>query len=149
MNNRYDIVGICGSRCFPDLNLVDVYLRALQTEPVVISGAAPGVDSYAVRRARHYRMQYAELPIHPFEWKQVGAVAGHLRNARIAQYLKQMRGRLVIFGHFDDDGFTTSGSKNMVDEALRLGIATEVFNQEGHRMNHLTLKGRKHDGCKQ
>lgn len=53
-------IGIVGSRTFPQLQLVDWFIRDLPSGVTIVSGGAQGVDKAAVYYARQYGHKYVE-----------------------------------------------------------------------------------------
>lgn len=74
-------------------------------QPIIVSGAAVGVDSLAAEYARQKDIPLEEYPITPMDWKTYGRAAGPRRNALMAQNADV----LIAFW----DGYSP-GTKNMI-----------------------------------
>jgi hypothetical protein len=112
-------IAIVGSREFPDLGMVEHYIRNLvwDTEmgaPTIISGGAPGVDTVAIKTAEKYG-----LPVEVIkpDWKTYGKPAGFRRNLFIVSKVD----KVVAFW----DG-KSKGTKHTIDLTLQVGKCLEV-----------------------
>lgn len=70
----------------------------------IISGAAPGVDTLAIRYAKENNFHLIEIPCLSWEWEEYGKKAGPMRNDRMAALADYA---IVIHNN-------TSGSLNMI-----------------------------------
>ena len=124
-----------GSRDFGEApehrKLIEKQLRNLVIVPYtdaskieIVSGCARGVDSVAAEIARDLGYAVKEFPA---DWETYGKAAGHIRNKQMADYVSEddfnYHGRLVAFW----DG-KSSGTKNMIDTATKMGIETFTLN---------------------
>lgn len=74
-------IAIAGSRDFKDLEWVDDFFNHLpDTEVIIVSGGARGVDQRAESAARQKGI---ECNIYLPDWKQFGKGAGNIRNRTI------------------------------------------------------------------
>jgi hypothetical protein len=107
-------VAIIGSRGFAARWKVEEYIDELAHDTVIVSGGAPGVDTWA--------HEYALKCEHPTElyradWQEHGKKAGYLRNQLIVSKVD----RVVAFW----DG-VSKGTKHTIDLALKSGVDLEV-----------------------
>lgn len=81
----------------------------------VVSGKASGVDTLGENWAKNNK-----LPVHeyPADWDKYGKKAGYIRNALMA---KNAEALIALW-----DG-KSAGTKNMIDEASKLGLKTHVY----------------------
>lgn len=115
-------VAIIGSRDFPNEQRVRDYVDALFEEgnderrrPVIISGGARGVDSWAESTALDRGW---EVDIHPADWDTYGKSAGFRRNQDIV-----MSADLVV-AFWDGK---SKGTKHSIDLALKYCVPLEVI----------------------
>ena len=83
--------------------------------PIIVHGAARGVDSIADYHAR--QLGYEVRP-HPAEWDKYHKAAGPIRNTEMLQEKPD----LVLAFH--NDLVNSKGTKNMVNQAVKAGIPT-------------------------
>lgn len=97
-------LAIVGSREFSDYKLLekstDSYLEEIRTlfskgsdpgkdegegelEIIIVSGGARGADSLAEKYAKNKKYQTEIYPVTPQQWKDLGKIAGILRNTEI------------------------------------------------------------------
>ncbi len=120
------VVGIVGSRVYPDPEGVRAYVAALPPGSIVVSGGAAGVDTWAVEAAR----QRADLTtrIYPADWAKHGKAAGFQRNLDIVRDVKRANGRIVAFWATDPKTRQPSkGTGITVSLAEREGVPVEVI----------------------
>ena len=80
------ILAVVGSRDFNDYTLLCTELDNLKPSTIV-SGEAPGTDTYAKRYAKENNLHYIGYPA---DWNKFGKSAGYIRNKDIVnacQYL--------------------------------------------------------------
>jgi len=91
-------VAIVGSRNYSNPAQVAEYVMWLPRDTVVISGAAPGVDSWALHVADAIGLKWEAYPAN---WEAFGRSAGPIRNAVMvakserAMALEQILGRPI------------------------------------------------------
>lgn len=112
-------IAIIGSRNFPEPGPVAAFVTCLPADTVVVSGGAPGVDSFAEEAAKANGL---ETLIFPADWDGLGRQAGPIRNAQIVAQAD----RVVVFW----DG-ASRGTLNTVLLATRAGLPVEVYDGEG------------------
>ncbi len=112
-------IAIIGSRSYPGPGPVAAFVARLPADAVVVSGGAPGVDSFAEEAARARGLK---ILIFPADWEQLGREAGPIRNARIVAHAN----RVVAFW----DG-ASRGTLNTVLLAQRAGLPVEIRDGEG------------------
>ena len=76
-------LAIVGSRMYSDPGEVAEYVMALPPDTVIVSGGAPGVDSWAALVAEV--MGFPEAIVHRPDWKAHGKGAGFIRNRLIVR----------------------------------------------------------------
>lgn len=70
-------IAVVGSREYPNMDLVQHFIRMLPPHVDIISGAARGVDSVAAATAREAGLDVTEFPA---DWDRWGKSAGFIRN---------------------------------------------------------------------
>ena len=112
-------IAIVGSRKWNDPGKVEAqvkeYVRNLSPNSILISGGAPGVDTWAEEAGRERNMQ---MKIYLAKWKEYGRKAGMIRNRGIVIACDE----LVAFW----DG-KSPGTKRSIDLAQAEGKLKEVF----------------------
>lgn len=112
---------IAGTRSFNDYELLRDSCNNLLSEKqrthtvVVISGTARGADQMGERYARERGFQLRRFPA---DWEQYGKSAGHIRNAKMADNAD------ALIAFWDGE---SKGTKNMIDNARRNGLAVRVI----------------------
>jgi len=114
-------VAIVGSRNYPNLDLVDAYVRALDPECVIVSGGAQGVDLTAEHAAESVGIKTI---IHLPDWSQ-GKGAGFIRNSLIVADADI----IVCFW----DGISR-GCIDTVLKAKKAGKPYEIYGPSGERL---------------
>lgn len=107
-------VAIVGSRDFPALELVDVFVGTLAPDTIVISGGARGVDQRAESAARKRGLA---VEVFRPDWSK-GPHAGLERNALMVERAD----RVTAFWNG-----TSRGTKNSIDLARRAGKLAQLF----------------------
>lgn len=105
-------IAIVGSRDYPEpvqvRRLVGVYLNKLyQPDDALISGGAPGVDSWAAEQAAR---SHVRTELYPADWSTYGKSAGYRRNEQMV-----LAADLVVAFW---DG-SSKGTKLTIDLALK------------------------------
>lgn len=135
---------IAGSRDFKDyeklkefsIDAIESILKEKKLEEydiTIVSGGAKGADSLGEKFAKEYDLK---LKIFKADWNNIdvdgavvksnkygkyNAVAGHMRNEKMAEYASQEIGMLIAFW----DGKST-GTKNMIGLAEKYGLEVKV-----------------------
>lgn len=112
-------VVIAGDRNWSNFKVVENYINSLPVETTVIEGDCKGADKIAGYIASKRGMRVVKFPA---DWK-LGYKAGPIRNRKM---LDQSPEKLVIF-HNDIEN--SRGSKNIRNQALKLGIPVEVITE--------------------
>lgn len=123
MSERYKLI-IAGTRSFNDYELLRNIVSTLfmkrhcwtiDWNEEIVSGAAPGADTLAVRYATE-----ADIPfkVFPADWKKYGRSAGPRRNRQMAEYADAA----IVFW----DG-KSRGTQNMIQQMRELGKPVEVI----------------------
>lgn len=107
-------VAIVGSRDFPDVDMVRLYVRSLPKGTIVVSGGARGVDHIAEVCAAACGLR---TEIYHADWDKHGRAAGYLRNHSIVA----VASRVVAFW----DG-ESRGTEHTVKLAREKGKPVEV-----------------------
>lgn len=92
--------------------------------PVIVHGAARGVDSIAGDCA--LALGYTVHP-HPANWSEYHRAAGPIRNTEMLQEKPD----LVLAFH--DDLLSSKGTRNMVNQAVKAGIPVILHDSHGKR----------------
>ena len=134
-----EVVAIVGSRGFRDPELVDTIvarLHKLHPNLLLISGGAPGVDTFAENAADaqgfcrcdniFHRVETAHVHVFPAKWRDdqgnYDRSAGFRRNEVIVRH------SLLVIAFFAD-GPRTNGTSNTVGHAKRLGVPVLVYHE--------------------
>ena len=107
-------VAIVGSRDYPSLWEVWLYVTSLPADSVVVSGGAMGVDAHAEYAAKECGLG---VEIYPAEWGLYGRFAGLIRN----QTIVDAADRVVAFW----DG-KSKGTASTIAMAKRAGKDVEI-----------------------
>lgn len=126
---------IAGSRSINDKeDKTEIVGKAIESAPFdidkVIHGGAKGVDSIAEELSQeHFELK---TEIYPAEWEQFGDAAGPRRNRQMAKEAD------ALIAVWDGD---SSGTRNMINEALRHGLQIFVhnFSDEDIPLNQTTI----------
>lgn len=114
---------ICGSR-YKDApravqavvrSAVQHYVKGLPHDAVVISGGAPGVDSWASEAAKEYERGSIVLLA---DWEGLGRTAGYVRNGQMLDLEPDL-----VVAFWDGE---SKGTKNTIAQAGRRGIPVDV-----------------------
>jgi hypothetical protein len=112
---------IAGGREFSDYRLLkgscDYYLHNLieRGENIeIVSGTARGADTLGERYAQERGFKIRRFPA---DWGRLGLVAGHIRNAQMADYAD------LLIAFWDE---ISGGTKNMIDTAREKGLRVRV-----------------------
>ena len=122
---------IAGTRTFSDYELLRTTCNNLLSEKqwthtvVVISGTARGADQMGERYARERGFQLRRFPA---DWEQYGKSAGHIRNAKMADNAD------ALIAFWDGE---SKGTKNMIDNARRKGLAVRVIQYQKTKWMYL------------
>jgi hypothetical protein len=107
---------ICGSRSWSDPWLIKDRLARLPEGTVLVHGGSPGAERTAVDVSWQLKLRSEQrLP----DWEAHGVGAGKIRNRQVA-----LLGADLCLAFFD--GGSDRDLANMIDEASRAGIPTEV-----------------------
>lgn len=110
---------VCGSRTFREGSLVEMALRSLSGDNLIIHGAAKGADSLAGWHAQSLGHHVAEYPA---DWDQYGKRAGYVRNQQMLDEGKPD----LVFAFVDKPLSESKGTAMMVDLAHRAGLPVVV-----------------------
>ena len=116
-------IAIVGSRHFPALHLVEMFVGDLPQNSIVISGGAAGVDASAAQAATARNM---ETMVFNADWEEHGRKAGPLRNIQIVDACDSA----VAFW----DG-QSRGTLHTIMTALGQGKPVQVLDTEGREMD--------------
>ncbi|MFA5132479.1 MAG: SLOG family protein [Candidatus Paceibacterota bacterium] len=110
---------VAGSRSIVDYDLVK---KCIEESGVgiteLVSGCAVGVDKLGIRWALENQVPVKKFPVTDEDWKVFGKRAGILRNEKMGHYSEAL---VAVW-----DG-KSSGTKHMIDFAIRLGLLVRVF----------------------
>lgn len=119
---------VAGSRLYADYERISKVLDdfcASNNVTEIVSGAADGVDSLAIRYARERKISCKQFPVTRAEWR-ASSRAGFDRNERMAEYADY----LIAFT------LGTPGTAHMIKEMKRLGkplLVIDVREKENQR----------------
>lgn len=122
-----NVVAIVGSRSFPHLHWIDVFVERLRSETIVVSGGARGVDTVAATRAQKCGLRTKIFEIESWEWERYGRRAGMIRNAVLLAYVRELGGHVVAFSHDDALGNIVGGTKHVVNLAAKWNVPVTVY----------------------
>ena len=112
-------IAIIGSRSYPGPGPVAAFVARLPADAVVVSGGAPGVDSFAEEAARACGL---ETVIFDADWERLGWRAGPIRNERIIAHAE----RVVAFWNG-----RSRGTLNALVLATRASLPIEIYDCDG------------------
>ena len=124
-------VAVVGSRGYARPGAVAGFVRSLaRRHPgcVVVSGGAPGVDSWAAAAARSAGLVVRELPVLEDEWVRFGRSAGPRRNR---QLVASLDGGDVLVAFHD---LASTGTSNTIRLALTAGLRVFIYGPTGARL---------------
>lgn len=111
--------GWCNDRISAQFATMRAYIYSLPLGTIVIEGEAKGADQLARNLALDRGLEVVRFPA---DWKQYGRAAGPIRNK---QMLVEGKPDLVVAFH--DNIEASKGTKNMLKQAQKAGIPTEVI----------------------
>jgi hypothetical protein len=109
---------ICGSRHYTDKGVMRDWFERFHEETVIIHGACKGADLLAQDLAIEFELDYLGFPA---RWTKEGKAAGPIRNQRMIRL-----GRPDYVLAFHKNIAKSKGTSNMVSQARKLGITTNV-----------------------
>jgi hypothetical protein len=111
---------VCGDRNWKDRGFVERIIEEYASNAlIIISGCAPGVDTFAVKHAKD--MSYECLAF-PADWERYGKAAGPVRNKRM---LVEGKPDIVVAIHSDIE--ISKGTKNMIFQANKAGVPVHLY----------------------
>jgi hypothetical protein len=113
-------IGIVGSRHFPSREVVQLFLKSLPRDTVIVSGGAEGVDRWSVEIGESLGMKTL---VFQADWQRHGRKAGPIRNVEIVSNIDE----LVAFW----DG-ESRGTLNTIVLATGAGLPMRIFDQAGN-----------------
>ena len=116
-------VAIVGSCNYPSRQLVEDYVGGLHAGSVVVSGGAPGVDTWAAEAATKNGL---EVIVHEAEWDKHGRRAGPLRNEKIVADADK------VVGFWDGK---SRGTLNTLAIAVDAGVPVDVIGPAGESVS--------------
>jgi hypothetical protein len=116
-------VAIVGSRDWPEPDAVRDYVYSLSMEDTVVSGGAPGVDTWAEIACMERGLAFLKFPA---RWDIHGKAAGFIRNKDIAMAAD----RIVAF-HFNN----SKGTALTIQLGKDLKKPVIVFNKGGNELD--------------
>lgn len=108
-------IAIVGSRDYPLMDSIDLFVQSLPPDTIVVSGDARGVDREAARAARRRGLR---TMVFPADWATYGRRAGMVRNEQIVDHADQV----VAFW----DG-QSPGTADTIRKARRKGLLIRIF----------------------
>ena len=112
-------VAIVGSKNYNSPSLVREYISRLAEDDTVVSGGAPGVDTWAEEAAEACGL---ETLIFHADWENLGRKAGPIRNEKIVAQADQV----IAFWNKK-----SRGTLNTVVLANEKGIPVKIFSPDG------------------
>ncbi len=113
---------ICGDRNWANVKVIRNVIKKLKPT-VIIEGGAKGADRIAWDVAEELDIKALEFKA---DWLKEGRAAGPIRNKKM---LVEGKPDLVVAFHNDIDA--SKGTKNMLKQAQKAGIATRLFTEKG------------------
>ena len=110
-------VAIVGSRGYPDRIAVEAYVWTLSPGSVVVTGGAPGPDTWAAEEIEQRSIEGLSVEVYPADWETHGRAAGPVRNTTIVERCD----RVVAFW----DG-QSKGTLDTIRKAVRAGKPVEI-----------------------
>jgi hypothetical protein len=120
---------ICGDRNWTNgVFIAHVLSDVLFTQgiDVVIEGEARGADKLGAAAARQLHIPEDHILKFPADWKKYKLAAGPIRNR---QQFNEGKPDLVLAFH--NDIANSKGTKDMVKVAMKAGVETHVYTEEG------------------
>lgn len=120
---------VCGCRDFCDNNLLFQTLDGILSnfdDVEIISGHATGADKIGEEYAKSRGLKCA---VFKAEWDKYGRAAGPIRNKQMLYYAMEDHPLVIAFW----DG-KSRGTKNMIDIAKKVNVATKIILYERGRM---------------
>ena len=114
---------ICGDREWWNAKKIADRIKQLPVGTVVIHGACRGADRIAGNAAFNHGLVVREYPA---RWKKYGRSAGPIRNREM---LDKENPDLIIAFH--ESILESKGTKDMLKEATKRGIPTELISGKG------------------
>lgn len=108
-------IAIIGSRHYPALDRVRLYVETLPSTWTVVTGGAQGVDAVAEQAARTRGLACIVLPA---RWETLGRAAGLIRNSHIVEQAD----RVVAFWDLK-----SRGTKDTINKALLAGKPVAIY----------------------
>ena len=113
---------ICGNRNWNNRELIRNFLLTLSKDTIIIEGEANGADKIAREEAEKLGMNVERYPA---EWDKYGRAAGPIRNTEMRE-----KGKPDKVVAFHNDISKSKGTKNMIEQAKKFGISTEIKTEE-------------------
>jgi hypothetical protein len=111
---------ICGSRTWNHPEDIDVFIKSLPKDTIIIEGECRGADIQAKLSAIKHKLT---VESYPAQWARYGKGAGILRNTEM---LETGKPDLVVAFH---ENLTKSrGTLNMITQAMAKGVPVKVYN---------------------
>jgi hypothetical protein len=113
----------CGDRNWSDADLIRDVLMRCPPGTIIIEGEARGADTLARIEAEKCGFTVLRFPA---DWKAYGRAAGPVRNTAMLKALLDSPDPDKWVIAFHNDIASSKGTKNMVEQARRKGVRTDV-----------------------
>ena len=117
---------ITGDRGWTNVEVIQLAIKALPPDAIVIHGAASGADTLAATIATSYGLATMAFPA---QWARFGKRAGPIRNQRM---LDEGKPDFVVAFHNYLPG--SKGTRDMVTKARLALIPVQLFNSLGQQI---------------
>ena len=114
---------ITGSRKFPDLDLVKVFVKTLPLDTILLNGKSEGVENVARNQALFQDLIVLDYPA---DYDKYGKEAWKIRNHRLIDLADEV--------HIFWDGVSI-GTKDSIDYAKSLDKLTNLIIDRGENVN--------------
>jgi len=119
---------ICGDRNYTNKAAIDKFINSLPRDAVIIEGEAAGADTLAATSAKQHG--HTVIPF-PAKWAKYGRAAGPIRNKQMLDV-----GKPDVVVAFHDNIDSSKGTSNMLKQASKQGIKTQLIAEKYLKIKH-------------
>ena len=106
-------IAIVGSRTYRSEGNVGDFVASLPSDATIISGGAPGVDTWAIKYA-----DVRSTEVYPADWDRLGKGAGFARNSTIVEAADE------VYAFWDG---LSRGTLDSIQKAAKAGKLKGIF----------------------